>query len=346
MGTNKKLRGAVALGGVAVLGLTACGTQDENSEALEACSVLEGETVTIVVPYAPGGGYDSFARLIAPELEDAIGAQIVVENRPGAGGLAAVNEIVSAPDDGTRIAIMDGPGVAAASLADAQGADFELTDLSYVGTVSNYPIVLATSPGSDIETLDDIRNAEQISFASAGRGASDYITSALLSELYELDDAQIVTGFGGQGEAELSVVQGNVDVIAGVLDSRLESIQAGDLEAIATIADERPDQLPDVPLLSEDDTLTEEQQDLLSAHQIIHDVGRPLVGPQTMEQEPLECLRQALTTVAEDEEFTETAAEQRRWIVHMDGATMENELTLTREDLPADYVAILEDSFE
>lgn len=346
MRTSIKLRGPLALGGVAILGLTACGDQDENSEALGTCSTLEGETVTIVVPYDPGGGYDSFARLVAPELEDAIGAQIVVENRPGAGGLAAVNEIVAAPDDGTRIAIMDGPGVAAASLAGAQGADFELTDLSYVGTVSDYPIVIATSPDSDVETIDDIRNAEQISFASAGRGASDYITSALLAEMYELDNAEIVTGFGGQAEAELSVVQGNVDAIAGVLDSRLPSIQSGDLDAIATIADERPEQLPDVPLVSEDETLTEAQQDLLSAHQQIHDVGRPLVGPQTMEEEPLECLRQALTAVSENEEFTETAAEQQRWIIHTDGATMEEELTLTREDLPDDYVTILENSFE
>lgn len=337
---------AAVFGSAAVLGLTACGEQEQNGGSLEACSVLEGETVTIVVPYNPGGGYDAFARLIAPELEEVIGAQIVVENRPGAGGLAAVNEIVAAPDDGTRIAIMDGPGVAAASLGGAQGADFDLADLSYVGTVSDYPIVLATSPDSEIEDLDDVRNADGLSFASAGRGASDYISAALLAHMYDLDDAEIVTGFGGQPEAELAVVQGNVDVIAGVLDSRLDSIQSGELEPIATIAEERPEQLPDIQLVSEDESLDEDQVDLLDAHQQIHDIGRPLVGPATMEEEPLECLRQSLSEVAKDEEFTEEAADQGRWISHIDGTTMEQELTLSRDDLPEEYVRILEDSFE
>lgn len=343
---NSYLAKIAVFGTAAVLGLTACGGEEQNGESLEACSVLEGETVTIVVPYDPGGGYDAFARLIAPELEEVIGAQIVVENRPGAGGLAAVNEIVAAPDDGTRIAIMDGPGVAAASLAEAQGADFDLADLSFVGTVSDYPIVLATSPDSEIENLEDVSSADGLSFASAGRGASDYITSALLADMYDLDDHEIVTGFGGQAEAELAVVQGNVDVIAGVLDSRLESIQSGELEPIATVAEERPEQLPDIQLVSEDESLDDHQLDLLEAHQQIHDIGRPLVGPSTMEEEPLECLRQSLTEVATDEEFTEEAADQGRWISHIDGATMEQELTLSREDLPEEYVTILEDSFE
>ncbi|TLP71216.1 Bug family tripartite tricarboxylate transporter substrate binding protein [Nesterenkonia sphaerica] len=345
MFTSRKVYGVVSVACISALGLSACDDQEQESEAAGACSILEDEQVTIVVPYDPGGGYDSFARLIAPELEESIGAQVVVENRPGAGGLAAVNEITNAPEDGSRVAIMDGPGVAAASLAGAEGANFELSDLSYIGTVSNYPIVIATGPESDIESLEDLQTAEQVSFASAGRGASDYITAALLADMYDLEDSEIVTGFGGQAEAELSVVQGNVDVIAGVLDSRLPSIQSGDLVPIATIAPERPEDLPDVPLVQEDENLTGDQLDLLDTHQQIHDIGRPLVGPSSMEEEPLDCLRGALSEVADDEEFTDRASDQGRLISHIDGETMEADLTITRDDISEEYQSILEESF-
>jgi len=351
MSTKKKTGLGITLGITMALGLAACSPEgasdNDNAQAAgaEACSVLEGETVTIVVPYDPGGGYDSFARLIAPELSEAIGAdQVIVENRPGAGGLAAVVEIVSAPTDGTRVAIMDGPGVAAASLADAQGANFDLDDLSYVGTVSDYPIVIASGAESDIQTIQDLAGAGDLRFASAGRGASDYITSALLGEIFELDH-EIVTGFGGQSEAELSVIQGNVEVIAGVLDSRLDAVRSGDLNPLAVIAEETPEQLPEAPLLRDEVDLDDEALELLEAHQMIHQIGRPLVGPGEMDSDALTCLRDSLTTVAEDTEFTERAAEQGRIIKHIDGATMEEDLVFTADEMPDAYIEILKSSF-
>src|SRR5680860_1431098 len=107
-------------------------TTEPTATAAEAgdCSELESETITFAVPYDAGGGYDTYARLMAPYLEEEIGATVVVENQPGAGGLLAINSLLTAPADGTTIAIMNAVGSGGAVIADAEGVQFELDELS------------------------------------------------------------------------------------------------------------------------------------------------------------------------------------------------------------------------
>lgn len=337
---------AVMLAGATALIATACGDNaDNNADASgEVCESFSGETVTLVVPFSPGGGYDSYARLVAPELGEILDAQVVVENRPGAGGLVAINELTNASADGTHIAIMNGPGTASAILAEAEGADFGLDDLSFIGRVADNDIAVVTSEHSGIESWDEVDEQTDFRFGSAGRGSSDYITAALLIDMFDLSEEEIVIGFSTQSEVELALLQGNVEGIAGPIDSRLPGIQAGEQIPLLAIASERSDYIPDTPLLTELD-LTDDQLMLAEAHETVNEIGRPLVGPGDMDEDALECLRQSMTTIAEDEDFLQKAEEQGRPLNHIDGATMENDLSLTREDLPEEYVELLENSF-
>src|SRR3712207_6181171 len=136
---RRSLWSLVALGlGAGVL--TGCSSDSGTAAAAAAgegdCSSLEGETISLVVPYEPGGGYDAYTRLVAPYLEEQTGATIAVENQPGAGGLLALNDLLTEDADGTHLAIMNGVGAGGSSIAGAEGAGFALDDFTYIGRVA------------------------------------------------------------------------------------------------------------------------------------------------------------------------------------------------------------------
>ena len=92
------------------LALAACAPAARAQDAERA--YFGGKTVRMVVGYGPGGGYDAYARMIAPHLSKVLGASVVVENQPGAGGLVALNRIYAAAPDGLTIMIVNGTGAA------------------------------------------------------------------------------------------------------------------------------------------------------------------------------------------------------------------------------------------
>lgn len=330
--------------------LTACGSDDTDVAApaesagadADACAGLDGENVTLVVPYSPGGGYDSYARLIAPTLGEKIGATVVVENKPGAGGLLALNELLTAEADGTTMAIMNGIGAGGASLAGAEGASFELDELSYIGRVAGDAQMIVSAGGGEYETWEDVEAASGFKFGSTGPGASDFVTPSLLISVFDLD-AELVTGFEGSSEVELALLQGSVDGMSGQLDSRQAALESGDQQALVTFDRERPDIASDVPTVLELD-IDEEQKALLEAHLDLLDVGRPLVGPPDMDEAALECLRGALAETVEDPELVAEAEKAERPFNYLSGEELDEAITGLL-DAPEEYVTVLTESF-
>jgi tripartite-type tricarboxylate transporter receptor subunit TctC len=330
--------------------LTACGSDEpdtaasENSGGADAdvCAGLEGENITLVVPYSPGGGYDSYARQIAPTLGEKIGATVVVENRPGAGGLLAINELLTADADGTTIAIMNGIGTGGAALAGAEGASFELDQLSYIGRVAGDAQMIVTAGDGEFETWDDVQSASGFRFGSTGPGASDFVTPSLLISVFDLD-AEVVTGFEGSSEVELALLQGSVDGMSGQLDSRQAGLESGDQRALVTFDRERAELAPDAPTALELD-LDEDQEALIEAHLNLLDIGRPLVGPPDMDADALECLRGGLAATVEDPELIEQAEAAKRPFNYLSGEELDEAIT-GLQDAPEDYVTVLRESF-
>src|SRR5262249_6415351 len=94
-----------------------------------------GKTVRMIVGSGTGGGYDVFSRMIAPYLAKVLGATVIVENQPGAGGLVALNRLYVAPPDGLQISLANGTSAAFAQLTDQQGVRYELPKFTYLATV-------------------------------------------------------------------------------------------------------------------------------------------------------------------------------------------------------------------
>lgn len=310
------------------------------------CSMLSGKTVSLVVPFSTGGGYDIYARLLAPALSDALGAEVIVENQPGAGGLLAINSIVNAPPDGTKIAIMNGAGTAASILGGAEGANFGFDDLSYIGRVGAENTLILAAADSDYDTWDDVLSSQGFRFGSTGPGASDYITPTLLIEAFELDDAEIVTGFPGQAETTLALLQGNVDGLSKPGPTSRPSIEAGDnVPLLSMTLDPPADFAEGTPYLGDMD-LNEKQQTLLLSHVKVNELGRPLVAPPGMEPATLDCLRGAFEKAAtDDEDLLKQADEQNTPIAYLSGEEVETRVIEDIKNLPDEYLTVLKGAF-
>ena len=309
------------------------------------CSSLEGENVRLIVPYSPGGGYDVYARMIGPALGRALDANVIVENQPGAGGLLAVNGIVNAPPDGTRIALVNGTGLAASILGGAEGATFDFDDLSYIGRVGSEDSLVLTAAEGEYDTWEDVVESDGFRFGSSGVGASDYILPTVLMEAFPLDDAEIITGFPGQSEVLLALAQGDVDGLSKPGDTSRPGIEAGEHVPVLSMTMEPPaDYASEATYVGEMD-LDERQEMLLTSHVKVNEMGRPLVAPPGMEPGTLTCLREAWATAAEDESLLEEAEAQGTPISFVPGAEMEEEIVQDLKSLPEEYLTVLRSGF-
>src|SRR3954471_13690343 len=112
-----------------------------------------GKTVRLVVGFGPGGGYDSYARMLAPYLSRTLGATVIVENRPGAGGLLALNGVYISPPDGLTMMIVNGTAAVYSQLTDLQGARYDLGKIGYIATLSAPPSLWTVSPHDKTKTI-------------------------------------------------------------------------------------------------------------------------------------------------------------------------------------------------
>lgn len=319
---RRGLSAVVALGvGAGALAGCSSGAQAAG-DALPACSSLEGETVSLVVPYEPGGGYDSYVRLLAPYLEQQTGTTIAVQNQPGAGGLLALNNLLTEKADGTTIAIMNGVGAGGSSLAGADGAQFALDDFTYIGRVVSEPPLIVTGSSGPYQTFDAVRGAQGFRWGSTGPGAEDYVTASLLDAVFNID-AEVVTGFPGSGETELAILQGAIDGMSGNPGSRRQAVEEGTQTPVLRMGEEAPSWLrADVPWVR-DVPMTDEQRALVDAHLALIEIGRPLVGPPAMDEAAKGCWREAMAAVMSNPDLLAAAQQQERELSFLSGADLD-----------------------
>lgn len=267
-------------------------------------SCYDGETATFVVPFSPGGGYDTIARGIAPYLEERLGATVVIENVTGAGGLVAANELYNAEPDGLSFALFATQGLVGSALAGSQGVAYDPTEFTPVARLAQDARVLLTGPDSGLTSFEDVLGGGSFQWATAGVGANDHIDANVLPAVLGIEDkVQIVTGFEGSSETELAVTSGEVALGSGTLGTRLAGIEAGDQAPLLLIGRERNETLPDVPALLELDL--GDRQDLAEAYIDLQEVGRSVFAPPGMPEDCLAELGTAFQDVLEDPQFQE-----------------------------------------
>src|SRR5688572_3689406 len=172
-----------------------------------------GKTVRFVVGFGAGGGYDAYARMLAPYLSKTLGANVIVENRPGAGGLIALNGVYIAPPDGLTIMISNGTGAVFSQLTDLAGARYDLGKITYVATLSAPPSLWTVGPKSPVKNISEALKSN-MKWRWAASGPVDSLSDGAAFTCAGLKlDCQIVIGYKGSNDAMLAVARGEMDAL-------------------------------------------------------------------------------------------------------------------------------------
>lgn len=273
----------------------------------DPCAVLEGETVTIVVPYNPGGGFDTFIRILEPHLEDQLeGVQVNVENRPGGGGLVGANSVFQSDPEELTIGLINYPGAVFAELTEVEGATFDNSEWTVLGRLAALPPLLYTGPETGITDFEAIRNAEEpVVFGIGGVGSDAYYVAVVLAEVFEFPH-EIVAGYPGSSEADAALIVGEVDASINSGAVAVQTVESSGANPIVAISTQPLDDLPDVPLITEFDS---DQPEVISALASMSDLERILVGPPGMDETTADCLAEAIHAAATETSYPEEMEE-------------------------------------
>lgn len=332
--SSSGIRGRLAAAAVLALTVAACGGAETAEpapapapapEAPEAPAEpaaeeypLEGELITLLVGTSPGGGFDSYARLVAPFLAEELKADVTVTNLEGAGGLIQLNTLWSAEPDGTTIGIVNGSGVVGSVLGGASGIEFALDEFSWLGRIAGEARVLTVNAGSEFESAAQMVGSDRpFRFSATGPGGGTYNDAVLTCAAFEMTDCEVVTGFGGSSEARLAVTAGEVTGVMTTADSVLGDIANGDHRALGLLSTVELPDFPGVPVYAEIEGLSEDGVRIANAMVAIIEAGRSFAAPPNMPEPIIAELRRAFEAVVTSPEFLAEAAVQERPIGYL-----------------------------
>jgi tripartite-type tricarboxylate transporter receptor subunit TctC len=210
--------------------------------------------VHVIVPSSPGGAIDVVARLIAPQLAEALGEPFVIENRIGGFGTIGVDIVAKAQPDGhTLLATLDS-FASNPWLLKKNVTVHTLDDFAPVSQLVRSAQVLVVPPQLGVKTLDQFLRLARakgtaLNYGTAGAGTSSRLSVELVKAATGIDPTAI--HYKGGGPAIVAVLAGQVDMMVVTLGVAIEHVRAGKLTALAVTSPARHPQLPDVPALAE-----------------------------------------------------------------------------------------------
>ena len=210
--------------------------------------------IRLLLAFAPGGGTDLIARTVANAMGPSLGQTVVVENRPGAGGNIATEQVAaSRPDGYTMLMGNHGPMSVNVSLFPNMRVNPE-TALEPIGLVADAPLIVVVGPKSRATTLrqllDEIRAARgAITYASASNGSASHLAAALMLQMAGLEAEHVP--FRGAGPALTDVVAGHIHFMVTTLPSVVGLIQSNSVRPLAVTGDARMTLLPAIPTVAE-----------------------------------------------------------------------------------------------
>jgi len=210
--------------------------------------------IRMIVTFPPGGSSDATLRIVAPKLGERLGQQVIVDNRPGAGGNIGLAALAKSDPDGYTLGVGAAGGLAAnAALYPKMPFDAQ-KDFVPISLLAHIPFVLVVPPASPIKNVADLiaqARAEpgKVAVGHGGNGTAMHLSVQLLKLMANVDLTEVA--YKGSGPVALDVIGGQVP--AGMLDlpSVLQQIKAGKVRALAVTGSARLAQLPDVPTLAE-----------------------------------------------------------------------------------------------
>ncbi len=304
----RRVATAAAVTGLALSGLAACGPKNGSADASAGGSSFAGKTLQITVPYGPGGGYDQWARVIAPYMQKYLGvAKVMVVNTPGGGGLIGTGQIYHAKPDGLTIGDTNAGGDVFDQIDGSSGFNLDMTKVNWLGRPDDDPHLIATHADGPTD-FDGLRSGGTVSALATGKGSSDYNAAVIVYNAFKVP-FKMVAAFSGSSDEKAAFLSG---------EGTTASLSSSDIAAISDkshsvllVSARSFGKLPAVPTV-----IQQAQQDGLDARTVqalqalsgVMDLGHAFFAPPGVPADKLAALRTAFTKSMNDPDFKKAAA--------------------------------------
>ena len=240
---SKHERRAIAL--VALLALS--------SPAHSAESYPAPRPIRLVSPFAAGGSTDVVGRLLAPRLAERLGQNVVVENRPGAGGMIGTSHVAKATPDGHTLLFISGAFTAHSAVTRNLPYD-PVRDFAWVSLVLTYPFVVVVRNESPMHNVNDLiaaakKNPRKLNYGSVGTGSVFHLAAELFGSMTGTEMTHVP--FKGGGEPNTELIAGRLDVIFTTATNAYPLVESKRLRALAVTSLQPSPQFPGVPTLAQ-----------------------------------------------------------------------------------------------
>jgi len=234
---------------------------------------FRGKSVTYIVTAAPGGGYDSYGRLIAEYMQKHLpGSTFVIKNMPGAGHIIGTNSLYASKPDGLTVGTFS-TGLVYNQIIRQPAVKFDLTKMSWIGKAASDPRVILVAAQSPLKTFDDLMSQKQpVNFSASGVGSASYVEMVMLTRTLKMP-VRVLTGYAGNDD-QLAMRRGEITGTLGSRSSAQTFVDNGYGRILAQIGGREQD----VPQLA---SLVTDQKalDLIALVQSQGDIARLTAGP-------------------------------------------------------------------
>lgn len=252
------------------------------------------DDITIIIPYNPGGGFDTYVRALARSLENHLpeGIHVIAKNSPGAGGRRGANDVFRAKPDGYTIGAFNLPGVLVPELQ-KMPIGYKLSEVTWLVTLGNDPYAYSVKGDSELASIDDVKALRRtIFYGATGPGSTAYIATNIFNEVLGIP-YEVVTGYTGSSSYVLGLIRGDFDAALVPLSTARPYLDSGDIRALAIIGARSDD-----PAIADADDLGEPR---LAEINVVRMIG----GPPGLPDDVRAVLETALLAAMEDRQFRE-----------------------------------------
>jgi tripartite-type tricarboxylate transporter receptor subunit TctC len=272
----------------------------------------KGKTITIVVGYSVGGGYDQYARALARHFGRHIpgNPNVLVQNMPGAATLTAVRHLdANAPKDGTVMTTFD-PGIITESFAQPDVFKVKFSNFQWIGALLRDIRICYAWGATGIRSWDDMMARKEFLIGTTARGSNAYVNGAILRKMFNAPVHQIA-GYPGSNEQRLAPERGELEGNCGSWSAMPQDwIVNRKINPLVRFSPKRPADMPEnVPYIG-DLAKTQEQKNILTILNASGELGRPLIMSNAVPAERVKLLRAALQATLQDEAFLADAQKQ------------------------------------
>jgi tripartite-type tricarboxylate transporter receptor subunit TctC len=216
---------------------------------LAAAQTFPAKAIRVIVPFGPGGVADITVRTVAPKIGEGLGQQLIIENKPSAGGVVAGQEVARAEPDGYTLLLVSNGTAVSRALFKSLPYDPD-KDFAMISSIGFFPLVIMTDPKSPLKNMQDVihqakQNPGKMNAATIGIGSTQNLAAELFRSTTGID-VQIIP-YKSTGEVVTAAKSGDASVIFEILAPMTSHIKSGNLRALAVTGARRFPALPDVP---------------------------------------------------------------------------------------------------